>query len=55
MKPFSLPSEIFCVKAVIVVCLYAVSNSGPVHTYEQREQATITAVRQNQKNIKEKI
>ena len=31
----------------IVACSYAVSNSGPVHTYEQREQATITALIQN--------
>ena len=43
----SLPSEIFCIKAVIVACLYAVSNLGSVHTYKQREQATINVVRQN--------
>ena len=36
-RPFSLASEIFCMKSVIVACSYAVSNSGPVHTYEQRE------------------
>ena len=46
-RPCSLPSEIFCIKAVIVACLYAVSNSGPIHTYEQREQATITVLIQN--------
>ena len=33
----SLPSEIFCIKAVLVACSYAVSNSGPVHTYEEKE------------------
>ena len=39
--------KIFCIKAAIVDCLYVVSNSGPVHTYEQREQATITGLIQN--------
>ena len=36
-----------CLTAVIVTCSYAVSNPGPPHTYEQREQATKTAVRKN--------
>ena len=43
----ALESEIFCLKAVIVACSYGVSNSRPAHTYKQREQATITALRQN--------
>ena len=34
-------------KAVIVACSYAVSNSGQAHAYEQREKAMKTAVRQN--------
>ena len=33
-------SKIFCMKAIIVVCLYGFSNSESVHSYEQREQAT---------------
>ena len=37
-----LQSEIFCLKAVIAACLYGVSNSGPAHTYKQRQEATIT-------------
>ena len=39
--------NIFCIKAVIVACSCAASNSGPVHTYKQKEQAAITAVGQN--------
>ena len=42
-----LQSEIFCIKAVFVACSCAVSNSGLVHTYEQREQAIKTVVRWN--------
>ena len=45
--PFCLPSEIFCIKPVIVACLCAVSNSGSAYLYEQREQATKKAVIQN--------
>ena len=41
------PSRIFCMKAVIVACSYAVSNSESVHSYKQREQATKTTVKQN--------
>ena len=32
---FSFPSEIFSLKPVLGACLYAVSNSGSLHTYEQ--------------------
>ena len=42
-----LPSRIFCIKAVIVACLHAVSNSWSVQLYKQREQATKTDVKQN--------
>ena len=35
-----LQSEIFCIEDVIVACSYAVSNSGQVNTYEQREKPT---------------
>ena len=31
----SLPCEIFCLKLVFGACLYAVSHSGSLHTYEQ--------------------
>ena len=40
-------SEIFCIKPFIVACSCAVSNSGSVHLYEQREQGTKMAVIQN--------
>ena len=33
----SLPSEIFCIKPVLVACLYAVSNSGLLHTHEESQ------------------
>ena len=46
-RPFSLPSEIFCIKAVIVACLYVVFNSVSVCIYQWREQATKTALIQN--------
>ena len=37
---FCLRSEIFCIKAGIAACSNAVSNLGPVHTYEQSEKVT---------------
>ena len=42
-----LPSEIIGIKAVLVACLYVFPNSESVHSYEKREQATKTALRQN--------
>ena len=42
-----LPSEIISIKAVLVACSYVFPTSESVHFYENRGQATKTALEQN--------
>ena len=42
----TLPSRIFCMNAVVLACLYAVSNWESICSYKQREQATEISVKQ---------
>ena len=41
------PIEMIGIKAVLVACLYVFPNSGLVHSYKKREQATKTSLGQN--------